>query len=216
MKSDGQLQQDVMAELEWEPRIDHADIGVAVNDGVVTLTGLVKSFDEKQIAERAVQHVSGVRAIAEEIKVRYDNDRKTADSEIAKRILDIFSWSALTPDDGIGVKVENGWVTLTGLVDWHFQAAEARLAAGKISGVVGIVNQIQLRQHSTTGDIHQRIVAAFERQADLDATGVTIALDGNTVTLGGKVKAWHERLAAERAAWSAPGVTGVEDHIMVA
>jgi len=215
MKTDSQLQEDVMSELEWEPSVDHADIGVSVNDGVVTLNGFVKSYAEKQAAERAAQHVAGVRAIAEEIKVRYDSDRKTADHEIAKRILDLFDWSALIPDDKIGVKVENGWVTLTGTVDWQFQAAEAKKAAGKISGVVGIMNRVQVRQRATTSDIRHRIEAALERQADLDAASVTISLDGGKVTLGGKVKAWHERQAAERAAWAAPGVTQVEDHIRV-
>lgn len=216
MKSDSELQQDVMSELEWEPSVDHADIGVSVHDGVVTLNGFVKSYAEKQAAERAAQRVSGVKAIAEEIKVRYASDAKNADHEIAKRILDLFNWSALIPDEKIGVKVENGWVTLTGTVDWQFQSAEAKKAAGKISGVVGITNRVQVRQRPATSDIRRRIEAAFDRQADLDAAGVTIALDGGKVTLGGRVKAWHERQVAERAAWAAPGVTAVEDHIVVA
>lgn len=215
MKSDSELQEDVMSELEWEPSVEHADIGVSVHDGVVTLNGFVKSYAEKQAAERAAQRVSGVKAIAEEIKVRYPSDTKNADHEIAKRILDLFSWSALIPDDKIGVKVENGWVTLTGTVDWQFQSMEAKKAAGKISGVVGITNRVQVRQRPTTSDIHRRIEAAFDRQADLDAAAVTVALDGGKVTLGGRVKAWHERQVAERAAWAAPGVTAVEDHIIV-
>jgi osmotically-inducible protein OsmY len=216
MKSDSELQRDVISELEWEPSVDHADIGVSVHDGIVTLNGFVKSYAEKQAAERAVQRVSGVKAIAEEIKVRYASDSKNADHEVAKRILDLFSWSTLIPDEKIGVKVENGWVTLTGTVDWQFQSAEAKKAAGKISGVVGITNRLQVRQRPTTGDIRRRIEAAFDRQADLDAAGVTIALDGGKVTLGGRVKAWHERQVAERAAWAAPGVTAVDDHIVVA
>lgn len=216
MKSDSELQQDVMSELEWDPRVDHADIGISVSDGVVTLNGYVKSYAEKQAAERAAQRVSGVKAIAEEIKVRNDFDAKTADHEIAKRILDIFAWNVLIPQDKLGVKVEKGWVTLTGAVDWHFQAEEAKKAAGKISGVLGIMNRIEVRHRPTTGDIRKRIEAAFERQADLDAAGVTIALDGTKVKLSGKVKAWHERQVAERAAWAAPGVTLVEDHIVVA
>lgn len=216
MKSDSELQQDVMSELEWDPRVDHADIGISVSDGVVTLNGYVRSYAEKQAAERAAQRVSGVKAIAEEIKVRNDFDATTADHEIAKRILDIFAWNVLIPQDKLGVKVEKGWVTLTGAVDWHFQAEEAKKAAGKISGVLGIMNRIEVRHRPTTGDIRKRIEAAFERQADLDAAGVTIALDGTKVKLSGKVKAWHERQVAERAAWAAPGVTLVEDHIVVA
>ncbi|HEX7752474.1 MAG TPA: BON domain-containing protein [Novosphingobium sp.] len=216
MKTDSQLQHDVMSELEWEPSVDHADIGVSVEKGVVTLNGYVPSYASKQAAERSARRVAGVKAIAQEIKVRHDSDPKTADHEIAKRILDVFAWSVLVPDDKITVKVEHGWVTLTGSVDWHFQADEAEKAASKISGVIGIINQVEIHRRPTSSDIRRRIENAFERQADLDAAGVTIALDGSKVKLGGRVKAWHERQVAERAAWAAPGVTEVEDHIVVA
>lgn len=216
MKTDSQLQHDVMSELEWEPSVDHADIGVSVEKGVVTLNGYVPSYASKQAAERSPRRVAGVKAIAQEIKVRHDSDPKTADHEIAKRILDVFAWSVLVPDDKITVKVEHGWVTLTGSVDWHFQADEAEKAASKISGVIGIINQVEIHRRPTSSDIRRRIENAFERQADLDAAGVTIALDGSKVKLGGRVKAWHERQVAERAAWAAPGVTEVEDHIVVA
>lgn len=213
MKSDSQLQHDVMAELEWDPIVDHADVGVSVVDGVVALNGFVKSYAEKQAAERAVRRVSGVKALAEEIKIRYADQRKNPDHEIAKRILDVFEWSSLIPDERIGVKVENGWVTLSGSVNWHYQAEEAKKAAGKISGVVGIMNHIEVDRRPAASDVRNRIEDAFERQADLDAARITIALDGHKVTLGGRVNAWHERQVAERAAWGAPGVTQVEDHI---
>lgn len=216
MKTDSQLQHDVMSELEWEPSVDHADIGVSVENGVVTLNGYVPSYASKQAAERATRRVAGVKAIAQEIKVRYNGDPKTADHEIAKRILDVFTWSVLIPDNKLSVKVEHGWVTLTGSVDWHFQADEAEKAASKISGVIGIINNIDIHHRPTSSDIRRRIENAFERQADLDAASVTIALDGSKVKLGGRVKAWHERQVAERAAWAAPGVTQVEDHIVVA
>lgn len=216
MKSDSQLQHDVMAELEWDPIVDHADVGVSVVDGVVALSGFVKSYAEKQAAERAARRVSGVKAIAEEIKIRYADQPKNADHEIAKRILDVFKWSSLIPDEKIGVKVEDGWVTLSGSVNWHYQAEEARKAAGKISGVVGIMNRIEVDRRPAASDIRHRIEDAFKRQADLDAASVTVALDGHKVTLGGRVKAWRERQVAERAAWGAPGVTQVEDHIVVA
>lgn len=216
MKTDGQLQHDVMTELEWEPSVDHADIGVSVEKGVVTLNGYVTTYAAKQAAERAARRVTGVKAIAQEIKVRSDGDPKTADHEIAKRILDVFAWSVLVPHEKLNVKVEHGWVTLAGSVDWHFQAEEAEKAAGRISGVLGIINQIQVSHRPTSSDIRRRIENAFERQADLDAASVTIALDGSKVKLGGHVKAWHERQVAERAAWAAPGVTQVEDHIVVA
>jgi osmotically-inducible protein OsmY len=215
MKSDSQLQHDVMAELEWDPIMDHADIGVSAVDGVITLNGFVKSYAEKMAAERAARRVSGVKAIAEELNVRHAAAPKTADHEIAKRILDVFQWSVLVPDDKISVKVEKGWVTLTGSVPWHFQAEEAKKTAGKISGVVGITNRIEVHPRADAGEIRHRIEAALKRQAHLDATSVTVATDGNKVTLGGKVKGWHERQAAERAAWGAPGVTQVEDYIAI-
>lgn len=216
MKTDSQLQHDVMDELEWEPSVDHADIGVAVNDGVVTLSGFVKSYPEKLAAEKAARRVAGVKAIAEEIKVRFASDPKTADHEIAKRIVDMFAWNVSIPDDKIKVKVEHGWVTLTGSVDWFYQSEEARKVAGRITGVTGVSNLIEVRQLPRIGDVKDRIMNAFKRQADLDAAAVTVVTDGGKVTLGGRVKAWHERQIAERAAWAAPGVTKVEDNIVIA
>lgn len=214
-KTDSQLQHDVMAELEWEPAVDHADIGVAVTDGVVTLSGYVKNFTEKLAAEKAVRRVAGVKAIAEEIKVRLASDSKLADHEIAKRILDMIAWTVSIPDDKVKVKVEHGWVTLTGTVDWYFQSTEARKAAVRVSGVVGVSNLIEVKQMPAPSDVKERIVSAFKRQADLDAAGVTVTTDGSTVKLNGKVHAWNERSIAERAAWSAPGVTKVEDHLTI-
>lgn len=215
-KSDSQLQADVMDELAWEPSIDHADIGVAVADGVVTLSGYVKSFAEKVAAEKAARRVAGVRAIAEEIKVRLASDRKTGDAEIAKRIADILSWDDLVPDDKITIKVEHGSVTLAGSVDWHYQRDAARKAAGKISGVIAISNLIAVRQSPAASDVRQRILNAFERHANLDATGISVVTDGSKIRLGGKVRAYFERGIAERAAWAAPGVTEIENNIVVA
>lgn len=215
-KTDSQLQHDVIAELEWEPSVDHADIGVAVNDGVVTLSGFVKSYPEKMAAEKATRRVAGVKAIAEEIKVRFASDPKTADHEIAKRILDMFAWNVSIPEQQIKVKVEHGWVTLTGTVDWFYQSNEARKAAGRVTGVIGVSNLLEVKKLPAAFDIKDRITAAFKRQADLDAGSVTVVTDGGTVKLGGRVKAWNERGIAERAAWAAPGVTRVEDNIVVA
>jgi len=215
-KTDSQLQHDVIAELEWEPSVDHADIGVAVNDGVVTLSGFVKSYPEKMAAEKATRRVAGVKAIAEEIKVRFASDPKTADHEIAKRILDMFAWNVSIPEQQIKVKVEHGWVTLTGTVDWFYQSNEARKAAGRVTGVIGVSNLLEVKKLPAAFDIKDPIMAAFKRQANLDAGSVTVVTDGGTVKLGGRVKAWNERGIAERAAWAAPGVTKVEDNIVVA
>jgi len=214
-KTDNQLQHDVMDELEWEPSVDPADIGVAVNDGVVTLSGFVKSYPEKLAAEKAARRVAGVKALAEEIKVRFPSDPKTADHEIAKRIIDQFAWNVSIPDKTIQVKVEHGWVTLTGKVEWNYQSHEAKRAAGRITGVVGVSNLIEVKQVPTASDVKDRIMAAFKRQAGIDAAGVTVVTDGGTIRLNGKVRAWSERGIAERAAWSAPGVSKVEDHLTV-
>lgn len=214
-KSDSILQRDVQKELEWEPSVDHADIGVSVTDGVVALNGYVKSYAEKIAAERAAMRVEGVRALADEIKVRYASDRKTADHEVAKRILDILTYDALIPEEQIKVTVERGWVTLSGEVQWKYQSDEAARAAGQVSGVTGVSNKIAINNKASVSDIRQRIEEAFKRQAGLDADSVTIATNGHKVTLGGKVKAWHERSLAEQAAWAAPGVTQVEDRIII-
>lgn len=215
MKSDSQLQHDVLEELKWDPRVDHANIGVSVVDGVLSLNGWVKSYAEKMAAERAARRVGGVNAIAEELKIRYASAAKTADHEIAKRILDIFKYNVLIPDNKIMVKVENGWVSLTGDVEWNYQSDEAAKAAGKVSGVVGVSNNLAINNHANVSDVRKRIEEAFKRQADLDAKSVTITAAGHKVTLSGKVKAWHERKLAEQAAWAAPGVTQVVDHIVI-
>ncbi len=215
MKTDSELQQDVLDELSWEPSVDNADIGVSVTDGVVTLNGYVKSYAEKIAAERAARRVVGVKAIAEELKVRYASDAKTADHEIAKRIVDMFDWNSVIPENSIQVKVEKGWVTLTGKVDWNFQSQEARRVASTISGVIGVSNNVEVGNRANLADVRKRIEDAFKRQADLDARSVTVTLDGSKVNLGGKVHGWHERQVAERAAWNAPGITQVEDHIRI-
>lgn len=215
MKTDSQLQQDVMDELQWEPRVDHANIGVAAKDGIITLTGFVPSYASKIAAEKAARRVKGVRGLAEEIEVRFASDPKTADPEIAKRIADMFDWSATIPKGKINVKVEHGWVTLTGTVPWHYQRETAKDVAARINGVKGVTNLIDVRTVPSTSDVRDRIVAAFKRAADLDASTITVMTDGDTVRLGGKVHSWHERQIAERAAWAAPGVSKIEDNIMV-
>jgi len=173
---------------------------------VVTLSGYVPSYAEKLAAERAASRVAGVRAIAEEIKVRYSSDPKTADHEIAKRILDVFAWDSLVPSEGIKMKVEKGWVSLSGSVRWHYQSKEAARAAAQISGVMGVSNNIRIVNNVSITDLRSHIADAFARQAGLDANSVTITLDEGKVTLGGHVRAWHERQAAEQAAWKAPSI----------
>jgi osmotically-inducible protein OsmY len=215
MKSDSQLQQDVMDELQWEPRVDHANIGVAAKDGVVTLTGFVPSYASKIAAEKAARRVKGVRGLAEETEVRFASDPKTSDPEIAKRIADMFDWSVTIPKNKVQIKVEHGWVTLSGAVDYHFHRQSAKDLASRISGVKGVTNLIEVKTSPSPTDVKDRIIAAFKRNADLDASTITVVADGGTVRLGGKVHAWYERQIAERAAWAAPGVNRVEDNIAV-
>jgi osmotically-inducible protein OsmY len=215
MKTDSQLQKDVMAELEWEPRVDHANIGVAVQDGVVTLSGFVSSYACKLSAEKAAKRVKGVRGLAEEIEVRFPSDTKTADPEIAKRIADMFDWSATIPKNKLSVKVEHGWVTLSGEVAYHFHREAAKDLASRITGVKGVSNLIEVKKTPSSFDVRSRIVDALKRTADIDASTITVVTEGDTVKLGGKVHANYERRIAERAAWAAPGVNRIEDNIMV-
>lgn len=214
MKTDSQLQRDVMDELVFEPSIDHSQIGVAAKNGVVTLTGFVKSYAEKVAAERALRRVKGVQGIAQDIEVRFASDPKTSDSEIAERILSLFKWDSLVPDT-LSAKVEHGWVTLTGDVEWHYQKQAAEKAAGRIHGVKGVSNFITVQLKPSTVDIKDRITAAIRRARDLDSSSIRVEVDGNVVRLTGKVEGWNERKVAEHAAWAAPGVVHVEDNIVL-
>lgn len=216
MITDGGLQHDVMEELEYEPSVDHTRIGVAVHDGVVTLTGTVSNYMQKLTAEKATRRVAGVKAIIEDMAVHLPHAPVTGDEEVAQRIVKVFGWDSAIPEKDIAVKVEDGWVTLSGEVDWHYQSEAARAAAARIHGVRGVVNLLLIRKQPTSGEIHARIVKAFSRSADVDASKIQIVTEGGKVTLSGKVKAWHERSMAERAAWAAPGVTKVEDNIVLA
>lgn len=213
--SDISLRQSIVDELEFEPSVDAAHIGVAVDSGVATLSGHVGSYAEKVMAERVVQRVKGVRGIAQEIEVRYPGAKKTADDEIAKRALNIIGWSVTIPDDKVKIKVQNGWVTLSGEVDWNYQKVDAENAVRKLSGVVSVSNLITVRPRVSTADVKFRIEDALKRSAEIEATGVHVNVSGSKVTLEGKVHSWHERGVAERAAWAIPGVGSVEDRLVV-
>ncbi|SFI05180.1 Osmotically-inducible protein OsmY, contains BON domain [Bosea sp. OK403] len=214
--TDKQLRLTIIDELDFEPSIEAAHIGVAVEDGVVTLTGHVQSYAEKIAAEKAVRRVKGVRAIAEEIEVRYPHDKKTSDTEIAQRALSIIAWDVTVPD-AVKVKVEKGWVQLSGTVDWQYQRRAAENAIRKLSGVVGVSNLIELKQRASANDVKKAIEDALKRNAELEASTIRVTVgNDNRVTLDGKVHAWYERGVAERAAWSAPGVKSVDDHLLVA
>jgi osmotically-inducible protein OsmY len=210
------LQQRVIDELEFDPTVNAAHIGVSVRDGVVTLSGHVESWFEKHAAEQAARRIRGVNAIAQELSVHLPGDKKTADDEIAARAVKILQWDALVPNETIAVKVEQGVVTLCGELEWRYQREEAERDIRKLGGVKGVINNILLRPRLRPEDIQDKICAALKRSAVIDAAGITVSVSGTKVTLGGRVPSWPERQAAERAAWSAPGVTEVEDRIQLA
>jgi osmotically-inducible protein OsmY len=182
---------------------------------VVTLTGFVTSYAEKTAAERAARRVKGVKAIAEEIEVRLPSHTKRADDEIAARAIDILKWQVGVPADRITLKVEKGVVTLTGEVDWQFQKTEADHVVHKLSGIVSVINQIRVASPVYAFEIREKIEKALQRTAELEASRIIVESEGGRVILKGKVRAWYERDIAERAAWSAPGVTEVQDHITI-
>lgn len=212
---DTDLRQDVLDELEYEPSIDAADIGVAVEDGTVTLTGHVRTYTEKREAENIVKRVKGVRAIAQEIEVRPIGSHMTADDEIAKRAVNSLTWNASVPRDQIQIKVENGYVTLTGKVNWFYQKAAADKAVQMITGVKGVTNLVEIKPTASPSDVRQRIENALKRDAELEAKRIQVQVTDSKVTLEGRVRNWAEREAAERAAWAAPGVAQVVDHIKI-
>lgn len=211
--SDATLRQSVLDELEFDPAVNATNIGVAVENGVVSLTGHVNSYAEKSAAEHIVQRVRGVRGVAQEIEVRYPSEKKDKDDEIAQRAARIIDWDSTVPPGSVKVKVEKGWVTLSGEVEWQFQRVAAETAVRKLSGVIGVANLITVRPRVDAVNVKHRIEDALKRNAELEAGGIRVAVTGGTVKLEGKVRALHERGVAEQAAWAAPGVVPVEDQL---
>lgn len=209
------LRQNIIDELDFEPSINAANIGVTVEKGVVTLSGHVGSYVEKIAAERLVEKVKGVRAIAQEIEVRYPDQPKRSDDEIAQRALNILHWSVHVPEGAIHVKVQKGWITLTGTVEWQYQRHAAESAVRKLTGIVGVSNLIEINPRVQADDIRRKIVDSLKRNAEIEADSIRVVVEDDKVTLEGKVKAWYERNLAERAAWAAPGVKEVEDRLTI-
>lgn len=219
MIDDRLLQDLVTQELAWDPKVDPAHVGVIAGHGVVTLTGFVDSFAAKAAVEAAVRRVRGVRAIAEEIEVRLPQDRKHADDEIAERALRVLSWSVHVPDECIRVKVEHGAVTLSGVVPYRYQIESAAAHVAQLGGVRGVINLIELKPPREapirSGAIRNRIESALLRNAEIDAAGIQVEVDGAHVVLSGRVRSWSERRAAEDAAWAAPDVQHVSNMLLV-
>jgi osmotically-inducible protein OsmY len=212
MKTDAQIQTDVMQELKWDPSITHEHIGVAVADGIVTLSGTVPSYIEKSSAEKAAQRVSGVKAVVEKIEVRVPGSYHRDDQDIAKAIIDQFWWHAQIPDDLVKASVENGWVELTGEVEWDYQRSAAENAIRGLTGIKGITNKITIKAKVVSpSEIKSKIEEALKRAAEREAERIDVEVRGTRVVLSGKVRSFAELRDVRGAAFSAPGVTAVED-----
>lgn len=215
MKSDAQIQKDVMEHLKWEPYLDATEIGVSVKNGVVTLSGMVDSYSKKMAAERAAKWVKGVKAIAEDIQIGVSPATQKTDTEIAEAVLNALKWNSAVQEEKVKIKVENGIVKLEGEVEWEYQRSNAKLAIENLRGVKSVFNMIKVNPHSTSKDIHQRITSAFHRHATMDANHLTTEVIGSKVYLYGKVRSLAEKEDAEYAAWAAPGVTYVDNQLEV-
>ena len=216
MKTDTQLQQDVIAELKWEPSVNAAQIGVEVKDGIVTLAGHVNSYAEKLGAERAAQRVSGVKALAVEMDVKLSGSSKRTDADIARSAENILEWTTYLPKDHVKVMVESGWVTLTGDVDWEYQRQAAAKGIRYLMGVTGVSDQIVINKPKVSlSAVKSEIEAALKRRATADAQKISVEVHGADVTLTGKVHSWSERDLARHSAWGTSGVQNVVDHMTV-
>jgi len=215
VKTDAQLRKDVEAELEWDSSIDAAHVGVAAQDGVVTLTGHLATFAEKVAVERAAKRVAGVRGLAVELDVKLEPHHRVSDAEIAAAVQTAFKWHALIPEDRIHFTVEKGRVTLTGLVDWEHQRHNAEVAVRPLTGAVGVVNKIRLREREVPAHVAHRIHEALARYADDEATHIEVRVEGGTATLRGTVNSWTEHAIVQNAAWSAPGILRVFNELKV-
>lgn len=213
MKTDAQLKLDVTSELEWDPAIIPTHIGVAVNEGVVTLTGHIGTYAEKASVERALKRVAGVKAYALELDVKLAPDHRRSDTEIAQAAQAALKWQAAVPDDKIQVKVEKGWITLSGEVPWDYQRVAATKAVRSLIGVVGVSNDIVLKDQPVSSNVADRIREALVRHAEREAKDVRVEVSGRQVTLRGTVDSWEDRVVAQGAAFSAPGVASVVNEL---
>ena len=214
MKTAAELQRDVLAELSYEPSVHEGGIGVAAHDGAVTLSGHVESYAEKRAAERAAKRVAGVLAVANELMVKLPLSTTRDDTDIAEALIRNFGWNTQIPT-GITASVDKGWVILEGQADWKFQRHEAEKVAASMTGVKGVTNLIKLSPRVLPGDVERKIHEAFHRHAQKDADQIYASTSGTKVVLRGTVRSWAEYDDAEWAAWSAPGVTHVENHLVM-
>lgn len=215
-KTDAQIQQDVIAELKWEPSVDAAHIGVEVTDGIVTLAGHVGSYAEKRGAERAAQRVAGVAALTVEMDIKIPGLSKRTDVDIARSAENVIQWMTGSAKDSIKVKVEGGWITLSGEAGWGYQKTEAERSVRYLMGVTGISNNIAIKPHASVNIVKSVIEDALKRRASAHAKKISVEVNGSDVTLTGTVNSWAERELATSSAWGTPGVRNVVDNITVA
>ncbi len=215
MRTDLSIKEDVLDELQWQPSIDETNIGVIVKDGIVTLSGTVDSYIKKREAENATKGVAGVKAVADDIEVKYGSSFIKSDTEIATSAVNALKWNILVPENKIDVKVEDGWIYLTGEVMWDYEKNEAKSSVENLPSVKYVVNNITIKNTVDADDIMSKIKKAFERSADIDAKGISVKTDGHTVRLTGKVHSLKEKDDARRTAYYAPGVWNVENELEV-
>ena len=215
MKSDIEIQKDVIEQLKWEPFLNSAQIGVAVKNGIVTLSGQVDAFSKKVLAEKTAKKVAGVKAIAEDIQVGISPAYKKSDTEIAEAVVNALKWHTMIPEDKIKVSVDEGNVKLEGDVEWEYQRNQAKTAIENLIGVRFVTNLIAVKPKVTPYELQQKINASFQRSANIDAAKITAEVLGSRVTLRGKVKSFAEKEDAENAVWSAPGIVTVENKLVI-